>query len=67
MSPNIWIGDTGANTDMTPHEVGMKDLKKPLVTSSVIMGNKQMEKTTEVGNFQSAICINLGISLPRLI
>ena len=38
---SIWIGDTAATMDMTPHAKGMVGMKKSGKTVSAVMGNKQ--------------------------
>ena len=59
-TPEIWIGDTAATTDMTPHRKGMNDVTNPPGDVHVIMGNKQVEKSTAIGSISSIVCDNQG-------
>ena len=56
----IWIGDTAATMDMMPHDIGMikKQTSKEIV--SIVMGNKQIEKSVAVGDIPSIMCDNQG-------
>ena len=47
--PSIWIGDTVAMMDMTPHGIGMVN-KHAAKDSVSIMGNKQVEKSITIGD-----------------
>ena len=58
--PEIWIGDTAATTDMTPHRMGMTEVANPQEDIHVVMGNKQVEKSTAVGCISSIVCDNQG-------
>ena len=58
--PEIWIGDMAATTDMTPHQVGMTEVANPQGDIHVVMGNKQVEKSTAVGRISSIVCDNQG-------
>ena len=58
--PEIWIGNTAATTDMTPHRMGMTEVANPQGDIHVVMGNKQVEKSTAVGNISSIVCDNQG-------
>ena len=58
--PEIWIGDSAATTDMTPHRMGMTEVASPQEDLHVVMGNKQVEKSTEVGCISSIVCDNQG-------
>ena len=59
-TPEIWIGDTAATTDMTPHRKGMNEVTNPLGDVHVVMGNKQVEKSTAIGSISSIVCDNQG-------
>jgi methionine aminopeptidase len=48
--PNVFIGDTAATVHMTPHKNGMTNLRKAMKEDAVTRGNKQVEKTTEIGD-----------------
>ena len=58
--PEIWIGDMAATTDMTPHRMGMTEVTGPQDDIHVVMGNKQVEKSTGVGCILSVVCDNQG-------
>ena len=58
--PEIWIGDMAATTNMTPHRVGMTEVVNPKGDIHVVMGNKQVEKSTAVGCISSIVCDNQG-------
>ena len=58
--PTIWIGgDTVATMDMTPYMVGMINKKEAKESVSIVMGNKQVEKSIANGNILSMVCENL--------
>ena len=59
-TPEIWIGDTAATTDMTPHQKGMTEVTNPPGDVHVVMGNKQVEKSTAIGSISSIVCDNQG-------
>ena len=59
-TPEIWIGDTAATTDMTPNRKGMTEVSRPPGDVHVVMGNKQVEKSTAVGSISSVVCDNQG-------
>ena len=58
MQPSIWIGDTAAMMDMTPHDIGMVNKCAAKESVSIIMGNKQVEKSITIGDIPSVICNN---------
>ena len=58
--PEIWIGDMTTTTDMTPHRMGMTEVTGPQDDIHVVMGNKQVEKSTGVGCISSVVCDNQG-------
>ena len=59
-TPEIWIGDMAATTDMTPHRKGMTEVSSPPGDVHVVMGNKQVEKSTAIGCISSVVCDNQG-------
>ena len=59
-TPEIWIGDTAATTDMTPHRKGMTEVSRPTSDVHIVMGNKQVEKLTAIGSISSVVCNNQG-------
>ena len=46
--------------DMTLHAKGMVGVKKSAETVSIIMGNKQVEKSVAVGDIPGVVCDNKG-------
>ena len=58
--PEIWIGDTAATTDMTPHRMGMTEVGNPQEDIHVVMANKQVGKLIAVGCILSIVCDNQG-------
>ena len=52
--PSIWIGDTAAMMDMTPHNIGMVNKHAAKESVSIIMDNIQIEKL----DIPSVICDN---------
>ena len=61
--PTIWIGDTVAMMDMTPYSVGMINKKEAKESVSIVMGNKQVEKSVAIGDILSMVCDNQGNQL----
>ena len=59
-TPEIWIGDTVATMDMTLHRKGMTEVTNPPGDVHVVMGNKQVEKSTAIGSISSIVCDNQG-------
>ena len=58
--PETWIGDMAATTDMTPHRMGMTEVTNPQGDIHIVMGNKQVEKSTAIGCISSIVCDNQG-------
>ena len=56
----IWIGNTAATMDMTPHAVGMVGIRKPTEMVSVVMGNKQVKKSVAIRDIPGVVCDNQG-------
>ena len=52
MQPSIWIGDTAATMDMTPHNIGMVNKHAAKENVSIIMGNKQVENPYQLKTYQ---------------
>ena len=52
MQPSIWIGDTVATMDMTPHDIGMVNKHAAKESVSIIMGNKQVESQLQLVTYQ---------------
>ena len=60
LQPTIWIGDTAATMDMTPHVKGMVGVKKSVETVRIVMGNKQVENSVAIGDIPGVVCDNQG-------
>ena len=58
--PSIWIGNTAATMDMTPHTKGMVGMKKSAKTLSIVMGNKQVKNLVDISNIPGIVCDNQG-------
>ena len=58
--PAIWIGNRAATMDMTPHVKGMVRIKKSAETVSIVIGNKQVEKSVAIGDIPGVVCDNQG-------
>ena len=58
--PTIWIGDTAATIDMMPHDIGMINKQTSKESVSIVMGNKQIEKSVTVGVIPCIMCDNQG-------
>ena len=58
--PTIWIGDTVAMMNMTPYSVGMINKKEAKENVSIVMGNKQVEKSVAIEDIPSMVCNNQG-------
>ena len=56
----IWIGATVAMMDMTAYLVGMINKKEARESVSIVMGNKQAEKSVAIGDILCMVCDNLG-------
>jgi hypothetical protein len=61
--PNVWIGDTAATVHMTPYGNGMTNMRKAKQDESVMMRNKQVEKTTKFGDITGNLCDKHGFEL----
>ena len=59
--PEIWIGDTAATTDVTPHQMGMTEVAGPQDDIHVVMGNKQVENQLQLDLFQVLCAITKAI------
>ena len=58
LQPSIWIRNTAAMMDMTPHTKGMVGMKKSAKTVSIEMGNKQSKNSVAIGNIPGVVCDN---------
>ena len=63
--PSIWIGDTAAIMDLTPHNIGMVNKHAEKESISIMMGNKQVEKSVAIGDIPSMICNNQGVQIVK--
>ena len=66
MQPCIWIGDTVAMMDMTPHNIGMVNKQGAKESVSIVMGNKQVEKSIAIRDIPSMICDNQGVQIVKV-
>ena len=58
--PTTWIGDMAATMDVTLYLVGMINKKEAKESVSIVMGNKQVEKSVAIGDILSMVCDNQG-------
>ena len=56
----IWIGDTAATMAITPHGKGMVGIEKSAETVSIVMDNKQVENSVDIGDIPGVVCDNQG-------
>ena len=56
----IWISDTAATMDLTPHVKGTVGGNKSAETVSIVMGNKQVENSVAIGDIPGVVCDNQG-------
>ena len=56
----IWIGDTAATMGMMPHDIVMINKETSKECVSIVMGNKQIEKSVALGDIPSIMCDNQG-------
>jgi hypothetical protein len=54
--PSVWIGDTAATSNSTPHAIGMCDIRKPKASDSIAMGNGMSEVAQKIGNVTGTVC-----------
>ena len=60
---SIWIGDTVAMMDMMAHDIGMVNEQVAKESVSIIVGNKQVEKSITICDIPSVICENQGVQI----
>jgi hypothetical protein len=58
--PNVWIADTAATSNSTPHAVGMCDLREPSPSDNITMGNGASVGAQKVGHVPGTICDKYG-------
>ena len=58
LQPSIWIGNTAAMMDMTPHAKVMVGMKKTVKTVIIVMGNKQVKNLVAISNIPGVVCNN---------
>jgi hypothetical protein len=63
--PNIWICDTAATTDATPHAMGMVNKKKATHNDCVTMGNGATDEASMIGDIPGIWCNQHGDILFR--
>ena len=54
--PCMWIADTGATVDMTPHSVGITNLKDGTKDNRVQFGNGSIEAASKTGTLVGTVC-----------
>jgi hypothetical protein len=57
-NPNVWVGDTGATVNMSPHSQGMVNMKAAKSSDTVTMGNGQSESALQIGDIPGKLCDN---------
>ena len=63
MQPSIWIRDTVAMMNLAPNNIGMVNKHAAMESVSIIMGNKQVEKSITIRDLPSVICNKQGMQL----
>jgi hypothetical protein len=58
--PNVWIGDTGATKHVSPHSEGLVNIRESKSSDNITMGNKRVEKASQVGDIHGIICDKYG-------
>jgi hypothetical protein len=53
--PNVWIGDTAATSNSTPHAEGLSEVRKPTACDSITMGNGMNETAQKIGNIPGTV------------
>jgi Reverse transcriptase (RNA-dependent DNA polymerase) len=54
--PNIWIADTAATVHMTPHRIGMTNVRKIENGDVITMGNGTQERVQEIADIEGIVC-----------
>jgi hypothetical protein len=54
--PNVWIRDIGASVHMTPHKVGMINMRDATREDYVTIGNGSTKVATKIGDIPGVIC-----------
>lgn len=66
LHPNVWIGDTGATTHLTPHKNGFTNLKKSDKKSAgATWGNGETTKTSMIGDIPGVMFNKNGVPLRK--
>ena len=55
-NPNVWITDTGATVHLSPHEVGMMNLRDPKGEDNITMGNGNNQKASKIADLVVTVC-----------
>jgi hypothetical protein len=55
LDPNIWIADTAATVHMTPHEIGMFEVKEAKAEDAIAVGNGSNEKAEKVASISGTL------------
>ena len=64
--PNVWIGDTGCSSHMTPYKHGLNMQKTSSSEGGFKMGNGLVEKAESSGNLVGTLCNKQGQMLNRV-
>jgi hypothetical protein len=67
MQKDHWIFDSGATVNMTAHNDGMTNVRRPAGDEDVRMGNNQVETVTLIGDIPGTVCNKRGKALHRTI
>jgi hypothetical protein len=54
--PNEWIGDTGATTHQTCHDVGLTNKKEAKDSDVIVMGNGANKKAAKMADLPGIVC-----------
>ena len=58
--PNVWIADTAATVHMTPHKIGISNIRKATGADSITMGNGNQEKAAQLADIVGMMCDKFG-------
>jgi hypothetical protein len=54
--PNVWVGDTGATTHQTCHDIGLTNKKEAKDSDAITLGNGVNEKAAKMADLPGVIC-----------
>jgi hypothetical protein len=61
--PNVWVGDTAASPDSTPHKNGMVNINTSISGIGIENGNVSMSKVTGSGELHGTVCDKTGTAV----